>query len=110
MGFILLGDTSVTLYVRRDLVCPEISSGCWKTRPWTPDVPMPKAAVNENQRSVPRKNNIRSTRKAFIILPKAESLMKEELPDDQLGLGIVPTNTSHLLRLAQSSRHSKHTL
>ena len=61
----------------------------------TPRVPVPKAAVNENDSLVFRKNDIRLSRQVFTMQPKAEAIRKQEATHQDFGLGVFASYMRH---------------
>ena len=58
---------------------------------------MPKASVNENDRAVLWKNDIRASRELFHIFSIPKSLGKQILPNHFLGLGSLAPDAGHIV-------------
>lgn len=82
--------------VPRQLWDPILEPGFGCPRETTPIVLVPEAPVNENRRSMPRKNEIRCAGKVPAIKPEAESHRMDEPPNNHLWLRIHLANTPHM--------------
>lgn len=58
-------------------------------------MPMPKTAINEENGSVFRKNNIGLSRKALLVKTKPVTPRVEHFSNSQLWLGVLAANARH---------------
>jgi len=59
-------------------------------------MPMPETTMDEKNRFILRKNQIRCPWKPLIVQPVTEPMREKEFSDNQLGLGILTPYPAHV--------------
>lgn len=60
-------------------------------------MPVPEAAVNENDGFVFGQNNVGFAGKVFNMQPVPEALCEKKFPDQHFGLGVFALNAAHVV-------------
>ena len=100
----------ISSLIRFEFCKPKIGSGRWQWSSFPASVSMPKAPVYENCLLSWFKDEIRSARKLAIMQSVTVPHPMYQSPDDQLGFGVLSSNTTHYetADLGRYCVHDKH--
>ena len=101
MGF------DVTRTVCRNLAFPELGARCGQPE-HRAIMPMPEAAVHQDDGAVPGENQVRSTRKFAVLQTVAKPARMQSLAYEHLWLGVSPTDAAHVEPPLLGSQHISH--
>lgn len=59
-------------------------------------MPVPETTMNQNNRMIPGKNDIRLSRQIPVMQPLAEPPGVQSAPDHHFRLGVAPANPAHI--------------
>ena len=85
----------VTCSISHDFYAPKILPTLWPAEQRT-IMPVPEAAVDENDRSMLMQNYIRSTRKFLVVKPEAEPPSVKPAPDHHFWLRVTALDSGHV--------------
>jgi hypothetical protein len=97
LGFKLIPRPTVAFFVFPDLLFPKVEVGGRQSTP-NAIMPVPKTSVDENSFALSRENQIRFAGQFFPVEPVAVPQAINDLPNDQLRLGVFGTNRRHIER------------
>jgi hypothetical protein len=97
LGFKLISHPTIAFFVFPDLFFPKVEVGGRQSTP-NAIMPVPKTSMNENSLALSRENQIRFAGQFFPVEPVAVSQAIDDLPNDQLRLGVLGTNRRHIER------------
>jgi hypothetical protein len=86
----------VPLYCPAKLLCPEPGSRLRHRGTRTPLVTMPEAPVNEDNRAVLRENDVRFSRQAGRMQPKAKAFPVEKATKENFGFCVFAPDSGHV--------------
>jgi hypothetical protein len=86
---------SISLDVFLELVSPKNRVGFWNSEQRAIFVAMPKTAMNENNRMIFRKNDIRGSGIPFIVDPISKTTGEKEFSNDNFWFGVLTPNPRH---------------
>lgn len=75
---------------------PKLGIRLWHSRKLTRRMPMPKASMNEDHFAFSDKGQVRASRKSRIVEAITVSHRKDEFPDRQFRLRVLPADTAHV--------------
>lgn len=71
-------------------------------------VPVPEAAIDEDDEAVTWQDEVGCTGKVLAMQPEPVSAGMKELPEEKLRFGVFPANATHHPRAGRSVNHIRH--